>query len=165
MSQWMDPALPEDAIGTRAHRDRHGDRLGAGGHGVTEVTDGLDNLLNNPTQHLLHVPRLPQPHRAVNGPSLYNTYNTLSRFCAASGGRIASVGPGTRRGDRAFSCGVVKLDPVMVQGVKAPLHQHGPGFGSFADGATPPIRPGQLRRSLEVGEPRVSGRWLFWARR
>jgi hypothetical protein len=34
---------------------------------------------------LLHVPRLPQPHRAVNGPSLYNTYNTLSRFYAAPG--------------------------------------------------------------------------------
>lgn len=85
MRQEMGPALPADAIEIRAHRNGHGDRLGAGSHSVAEVTDGLDNLLDNATQHLLHVPRLPQPHRAVNCPSLYNTYNTLSRFCAASG--------------------------------------------------------------------------------
>lgn len=84
MSQWMGPVLPEDAIGIRAYRNRHGDRLGAGSHGVAEIADGLDNLLDNSAQHLLHVPLLPRPDRAVNGLSLYNTYNTLSRFCAAS---------------------------------------------------------------------------------
>src|SRR5687767_8391267 len=51
----------------------------------------------------------------------------------------------------------------MVEGMKAPLRQHGPGLGSLLDGAPPPVRPGQLRRSLEIGEPRVSGHWLSWA--
>ena len=68
-----------------------------------------------------------------------------------------SHGSRPRGGDRASSREVVKLDPVMVEGLIAPLRQDGPGLGSLLDDAPPSIPPGQCRRSLEVGEPRVLG--------
>jgi len=58
MSRGIVPALPARQV--RAHRDRHGHRLRARGYSVAEVTDSLDDLLDNSTQHLLHVPCLPQ---------------------------------------------------------------------------------------------------------
>lgn len=76
-----------------------------------------------------------------------------------------SQGRGPRGGHRASSCQVVKLDPIMIEGMKAPLRQDGPGLGSLADGAAPPVRPGQRRRSLEVGQSRLSGCRPSWAGR
>ena len=65
---------------------------------------------------------------------------------------------GTGRGHRASPRGVVKFDPVMIEGMKAPLRQLGPRLGRFLDGAMPSVRPGQRRRSLEIGELEVPGR-------
>jgi len=49
----------------------------------------------------------------------------------------------------------VKLDSVMVEGLKAPLQQHGPGLGSFADVNEGPASAAPLQLT-------VSGSRLFF---